>query len=65
MVIGVSESEHYTPARNAFAGRALTTQTSDQRLVSRSLGMDTTTLLIIILVLFVLGGGFYGRGRWY
>jgi hypothetical protein len=28
--------------------------------------MDTNTLLIILLVLFVLGGGgLYGRGRWY
>ena len=28
--------------------------------------MDTNTLLIIIVVIFLLGGfGFYGRGRWY
>lgn len=27
--------------------------------------MDITTLLIIVLVLVLLGGGFYGRGRWY
>jgi hypothetical protein len=27
--------------------------------------MDTNTLLIILIVLVVLGGGFYGRGRWF
>ena len=27
--------------------------------------MDMTTLLIIILLVVFLGGGFYGRGRWY
>jgi len=28
--------------------------------------MDTNTLLIIIVVIFLCGGfGFYGRGRWF
>jgi len=27
--------------------------------------MDLTTILIIVLIVFLLGGGFYGRGRWY
>ena len=27
--------------------------------------MDTTTLLIIVIVLLAIGGGWYGRGRWY
>ena len=27
--------------------------------------MDTTTLLILVLALVLLGGGRYGRGRWY
>jgi len=28
--------------------------------------MDTNTLLIIIVVIFLFGGfGWYGRGRWY
>jgi hypothetical protein len=28
--------------------------------------MDSTTLLIILIVLLVIGtGGFYGRGRWF
>jgi putative transposase len=27
--------------------------------------MDITTLLIIVLIVFLLGGGWYGRGRWY
>jgi hypothetical protein len=28
--------------------------------------MDTNTLLIILVVIFLCGGfGFYGRGRWY
>lgn len=28
--------------------------------------MDTNTLLIILLVIFLCGGfGYYGRGRWY
>ena len=32
----------------------------------RSVIMDTNTLLVILVVIFVLGGfGFYGRGRWY
>jgi hypothetical protein len=32
---------------------------------SQEATMDTNTLLIILVILFVLGGGFYGRGRWY
>jgi hypothetical protein len=28
--------------------------------------MDTNTLLIILVVIFLFGGfGFYGRGRWF
>ena len=27
--------------------------------------MDITTLLIIVVVVLFLGGGWYGRGRWY
>jgi hypothetical protein len=28
--------------------------------------MDTNTLLIIVVVIFLFGGfGFYGRGRWF
>jgi hypothetical protein len=28
--------------------------------------MDTNTLLIIVLVIFLFGGfGYYGRGRWF
>ncbi len=31
----------------------------------RRFQMDITTLLIIVLIVLVLTGGFYGRGRWY
>jgi hypothetical protein len=27
--------------------------------------MDITTLLVIVLLFVVLGGGWYGHGRWY
>jgi len=27
--------------------------------------MDSTTILIIVVILLVLGGSWYGRGRWY
>jgi len=31
-----------------------------------STAMDTNTLLIIVVVIFLFGGfGFYGRGRWF
>ncbi len=31
-----------------------------------STAMDTNTLLIIVVVIFLCGGfGFYGRGRWF
>jgi hypothetical protein len=33
---------------------------------SESAAMDTNTLLIILVVIFLFGGfGFYGRGRWF
>jgi hypothetical protein len=33
---------------------------------SESTAMDTNTLLIILVVIFLFGGfGFYGRGRWF
>ena len=27
--------------------------------------MDLTTILVIVLIVMLLGGGWYGRGRWY
>jgi hypothetical protein len=27
--------------------------------------IDLTTLLIIVFIIFLVGGGWYGRGRWY
>jgi hypothetical protein len=30
------------------------------------MAMDTNTLLIIVVVIFLFGGfGYYGRGRWF
>ena len=32
----------------------------------KGMAMDTNTLLIILVVIFLCGGfGFYGRGRWF
>jgi hypothetical protein len=34
--------------------------------IRRATAMDTNTLLIILVVIFLFGGfGFYGRGRWF
>jgi hypothetical protein len=35
------------------------------RTLPKEVSMDITTLLIIVLIVLVLTGGFYGRGRWY
>jgi hypothetical protein len=34
--------------------------------LKKGAAMDTNTLLIILVVIFLCGGfGFYGRGRWF
>ena len=32
---------------------------------TEEIAMDTTAILVIVLLLLFLGGGWYGRGRWY
>jgi hypothetical protein len=37
-----------------------------RRKLRKVTAMDTNTLLIIVIVIFLCGGfGFYGRGRWF
>jgi hypothetical protein len=39
---------------------------ASRRKLRGDMAMDTNTLLIIVVVIFLFGGfGFYGRGRWF
>jgi len=50
----------------AQAGIQMRTWPRDAAKFKESTTVDTNTLLIIIVVIFLFGGfGWYGRGRWY
>jgi hypothetical protein len=60
------ESVDYLNKETLNSGQAHTFWCATRLKLKKGSAMDTNTLLIILVVIFLCGGfGFYGRGRWY
>ena len=56
----------YSEERNIQERQAHTLWRAARIKLRKGKEMDTNTLLIIVLVIFLFGGfGYYGRGRWF